>query len=81
MDDLYHPECRFYLARQVGPMAVELVDGCHSDHAGVARTAKLIDRILGDRGSWLMVELHELPAIYAEVDEEAAAACREMIDS
>lgn len=68
-------ECRYFLARQTGPMAVELVDGCHDSPEGVARAAKLIGRIFRDEGPWLMVELHPLPDMDPPINEEAARSC------
>ena len=78
---LFTNECRFYLARQTGPMALELVDGCHSSTEGVAKAAVLHSRIFADSGPWLMVELHEAPSVGAvAVNEEAAEACRALVE-
>lgn len=78
---VYHPDCRYWLARQTGPMAVQLVDGCHGSPAEVAKAIKLMSGIFKDDGPWLMVELHPAPdATDAQVNEEAVAACAVLLD-
>lgn len=79
---LFSKDCRFYLARQTGPMSVELVDGCHGSPEGVAEAAVVHERIFGVRaGEWLMVELHPLPPTDdVVINEEAAETCRQLVD-
>ncbi len=81
-DFIYDPEygCNLYLARQTGPMAVELVDGGHDLPEDVARAAKLQDRIFGDNGPWVMVQVHEIPTVEVSINEEAAADCARMVE-
>ena len=73
--------CNLYLARQTTGMQVEIVDGGHDGAAGVARAAKLHERVFGrgKKSDWLMVEIHELPAIDAAINEEAASACAKLV--
>jgi hypothetical protein len=77
---LLHADYRYYLARQTGPMAVELVDGCHGHPDGVAKAAKVHGRIFGDQGPWFMVEIHALPDDDPSINEEAAAICARLIE-
>lgn len=79
--DLLHPDCRYYLAKQTGPMAVELVDGCHGSPEGVAQAAKLLSRIFGQEGPWLMVELHPVSDVDVPINEDAAATCRALVEN
>lgn len=72
-------DCRYFLARQAGPMQVELVDGCHGSPEGVAKAAKLLGHIFRDDGPWIMVELHELPDIDPPINEGAANACAHLV--
>lgn len=44
-------------------------DGPHSTPEGVAKAAKLIGRIIGDDGPWVMVEVHPLPDIDVPINE------------
>lgn len=77
---LFSEDCRYYLARQAGPMAVELVDGCHGSPEGVAKAAVLHERIFGaSAGEWLMVELHALPTGDVAINDEAAETCRRLV--
>lgn len=79
---LFSKDCRFYLARQTGPMSVELVDGCHGSPEGVAKGAALHERIFGARADeWLMVEMHPMPAADGvAINEDAAEVCRQLVD-
>lgn len=78
-ETLFHATCRYWLAKQTGPMAVELVDGCHGAPEGVVEAAKLHQRIFGDAGPYLMVEVHELPNLDVAINEDAAATCAHLI--
>lgn len=72
--------CNLYLARITGPMQVEIVDGCHSDHAGVAKAAKLHDAIFKDKGPWAMVQVHPMPALDPPINDAAAADCAAIVE-
>lgn len=76
-------DCRFYLAKSSGPMSIELVDGCHGGPEGVAKAAKLIRGIFGDRdedAGWFMVEITPVPSQDVPVNEDAVQACRYLMD-
>jgi hypothetical protein len=79
VSSLFTDDCRYYLARQAGPMSLELVDGCHGDPAGVAKAAKLHGHIFGSEGPWIMVELRPVPDIDVQIDEDAAATCAALV--
>lgn len=70
----------FYLARSVGPMAVELVDGVHGDPAGVATAARLHAKIFNDAGPWIMVDVRDVPDVDVSINEEAAATCARLVE-
>lgn len=72
-------DCRYFLAKQTGPMAVELVDGCHDSPEGVAKAAKLIGHIFNDKGPWVMVELHDMPDLDPPINEQAAQTCAHLV--
>lgn len=77
---LLHSDCRYWLAREKDLRQVELVDGCHGSPEGVAQAIKLMHRIFGDEGPWLMVEIHPAPdAGAAEINEGAAADCAALV--
>jgi len=78
---LYDAEhgCNLYLARETTGMQVEIVDGGHDSPAGVARAAKLNERIFGHSDRWVMVEIHELPDLDAPINEEAADVCAKLV--
>lgn len=70
-------DCRYFLAEMTGPMSVRLVDGCHDGPEGVAKAAKLIGRIFGKSGPWVMVKIEDVPDIDVPINEADAALCRE----
>ena len=72
-------ECRYFLAREIGPMAVELVDGCHDSPEGVAKAAKLMDRIFSAKGPWVMVEIYDMPDVDPPINEQAAKDCSYLV--
>jgi hypothetical protein len=70
---LLHDDCRYWLAKQTGSMSVQLVDGCHGDPEGVALAKKLHTRLFEDEGPYIMVEIHALPDLDPEVNEDNIA--------
>lgn len=70
--------CRFWLGRRDGN-TVRLEDGCHSDPEGVAKAAKLHERIFGDRGPWVMVEIQDVPDLDPPINEKAAQECAHLV--
>lgn len=72
--------CRYYLARESGPMSIQLVDGCHDSPEEVAKAAALHERIFGARtGEWIMVELQAVPGVAVAINEDAAEVCRRLV--
>lgn len=76
---LAHPTCRYWLAQETGQGNVRLVDGSHDSPEGVAKAAKLMQRIFRDDGPWLMVEIHAMPDIDVSINEEAAQAVGNLV--
>jgi hypothetical protein len=78
-------DCRYWLAETVGPMAMRLIDGCHDSPEGVAKAAKLHQRIFGvsapsARGPWIMVEISPVPDVDVAINEQAADECRALLN-
>jgi hypothetical protein len=64
--------CNLYLARQLAEMQVSLEDGGHSTPEEVATAAKLIERIFGESGSWIMVSVEPLPTQAPSIDRQTS---------
>lgn len=58
---------------------VDLIDGEHSDEEGVAKAAKLHRRIFDEKRPMVMVEIHDLPDLDPEINEESADICAALV--
>jgi len=69
-----------YVAHARAPGFYELLDGPHGEPEGVAKAIKLYERIFGDDGPWVMVEVLSLPDFDPPINEAAADTCRALIE-